>query len=205
MILRLCLNEMVQQSSEHELSLRQCQPDGPGRILVNRRSAANLMSADGPIRPAHLHHPPPHPAPRFPDQADHSTPRFWTVSNALPCGDPMRAQHSIRTPESVAHRIDAECPVALRLRERISPSVGLVKSWFLVENQVVRSPAPWTATPEDIGPHRCCAGSTRSRGQLSPASADCDEHQNLPTHQRGVRPCRTRGRSFSSMVTPTTA
>jgi hypothetical protein len=81
MILRLCLNEMVLQSSEHELSLRQRQPDGPGRILVNRRAAANLVNADGPIRPGHLHHDPPlHPTPRFPDQADRSTPRFWTVS-----------------------------------------------------------------------------------------------------------------------------
>jgi hypothetical protein len=30
MILRLCLNEMVLQSSEHELSFRQRQPHGPG-------------------------------------------------------------------------------------------------------------------------------------------------------------------------------
>ena len=81
MILRRCLNEMVLQSSEHELSLSQRQPDRPGRILVNRRTAANLMGADGSIRPGHLHHDPPlHPAPRFPDQADRSTPRFWTVS-----------------------------------------------------------------------------------------------------------------------------
>jgi hypothetical protein len=85
MILRLCLNEMVLQSNEHELSFRQRQPDGPGRILVNCRAAANLVNMDGPIRPAHLHHDPPlHPAPRFPDQADHSTPRFWTVSARLP-------------------------------------------------------------------------------------------------------------------------
>ena len=59
MILRLCLNQMVLQSSEHELSLRQRQPDGPGRILVNRCAAANLVNADGPIRPGHLHHDPP--------------------------------------------------------------------------------------------------------------------------------------------------
>jgi hypothetical protein len=39
------------------------------------------VNMDGPIRPDHLHHDPPlHPAPRFPDQADRSTPRFWTVS-----------------------------------------------------------------------------------------------------------------------------
>jgi hypothetical protein len=70
MILRLSLNEMVLQSGEHELSLRQRQPDGPGRILVNRRAAANLVNADGPIRAGHLHHDPPlHPVPRFPDQA----------------------------------------------------------------------------------------------------------------------------------------
>src|SRR5271168_252932 len=84
MILRLCLNQMVLQSSEHELSLRQRQPDGPGRILINRRAAANLVNADGPIRPGHLHHDPPlHPVPRLPDQADRSTPRFWTVSVQL--------------------------------------------------------------------------------------------------------------------------
>ena len=59
MILRLCLNEMVLQSSEHELSLRQRQPDGTGRILVNRRAAADLVNADGPIRPGHVHHDPP--------------------------------------------------------------------------------------------------------------------------------------------------
>ena len=81
MILRLCLNEMVLQSSEHELSLRLRQPNGPRRILVNRRAAANLVNVDGPIRPDHLHHDAPlHPAPRFPDQADRSTPMFWTVS-----------------------------------------------------------------------------------------------------------------------------
>ena len=85
MILRLCLNQMVLQSSEHELSLRQRQPDGPGRILINRRAAANLVNADGPIRPGHLHHDPPlHPVPRLPDQADRSTPRFWTVSAPEP-------------------------------------------------------------------------------------------------------------------------
>jgi hypothetical protein len=81
MIFRLCLNEMVLQSGENELSLRQRPPDGPGRILVNRRAAANLVNAGGPIRTGHLHHDPPlHPVPRFPDQADRSTPRFWTVS-----------------------------------------------------------------------------------------------------------------------------
>jgi hypothetical protein len=63
--------------------LRQRQPDGSGRIFPNRRAAANLMSADGPIRPSHLHHDPQlHPAPGSPDQADRSTPRFWTVSVA---------------------------------------------------------------------------------------------------------------------------
>ena len=95
MILRLCLNEMVLQSSEHELALRQRQSDGPGRILVNRRAAADLVNADGPIRPGHLHHDPPlHPAPRFPDEADRSTPTFWTVSDGIsgqwliiPCSD----------------------------------------------------------------------------------------------------------------------
>ena len=70
MILRVCLNEMVLQSSEHELSLRQRQPDGPGRILVNRRAPANRVNADGPIRTGHLHHDPPlYPAPRCTDQA----------------------------------------------------------------------------------------------------------------------------------------
>jgi hypothetical protein len=84
MILRLCLNEIVLQSSEHELSLRQRQPDGPGRILVDCRAAANLVNVDGPIRPDDLHHDPPlHPAPRFPHQADRSTPTFWTVSPSL--------------------------------------------------------------------------------------------------------------------------
>jgi hypothetical protein len=69
--------QMVLQSSEHELSLRQRQPDGPGRILVNRRAAANLMNVDGPIRPDHVHHDAPlHPTPRFPDRADRSTSRF---------------------------------------------------------------------------------------------------------------------------------
>jgi hypothetical protein len=64
MIVCLSLNEMVLQSGEHQLSLRQRQPDGPGRILVNRRAAADLMNADGPICPGHLHHDPPlHPAP----------------------------------------------------------------------------------------------------------------------------------------------
>jgi hypothetical protein len=81
MILRLCLNEIVLQSSEHELSLRQRQPDGPGRILGNCRAADYLVNMDGPIRPDHLHHDSPlHPAPRFPHQADRSTPTFWTVS-----------------------------------------------------------------------------------------------------------------------------
>ena len=85
MILRLCLNEVALQSSEHELSLRQGEPDGPGRILVNRRAAANLVNADGPIRPGHFHHHPPlHPASRLSHQADRSTPRFWTVSVRLP-------------------------------------------------------------------------------------------------------------------------
>jgi IstB-like ATP binding protein len=75
MILRLCLNEMVLQSSKHELSLRQRQTDGPRGILVNRRAATNLVSEDGPIRPGHLRHDPPlHPAPRFADQADRSAP-----------------------------------------------------------------------------------------------------------------------------------
>src|SRR5271156_3675709 len=84
MILRLCLDQMVLQSGEHELSLRQRQSDGPGRILVTRRAAANLVNADGPISPGHLHHDPPlHPAPRLPDQADRSTPRFWTGSVQL--------------------------------------------------------------------------------------------------------------------------
>jgi hypothetical protein len=42
------------------------------------------VNADGPIRPGHLHHDPPlHPAPRFPDLADRSTPTFWTVSMPL--------------------------------------------------------------------------------------------------------------------------
>jgi hypothetical protein len=82
MILRRCLNEMVLQSSEHELSLSQRQPDGPGQILVNRRAAANLMSADGSINRDHLHHDPPlRAAPRFPDRQDRSTPRSWTVSS----------------------------------------------------------------------------------------------------------------------------
>jgi hypothetical protein len=49
MILRLCLNEMVLQSSEHEPS-PQRQPDSPRRILVNRR-AANLVNMDGPSAP----------------------------------------------------------------------------------------------------------------------------------------------------------
>jgi hypothetical protein len=81
MILRLCLNEMVLQSSEHDLSFRQRQPDCPGRIFVNRRAATNLMNADDPIRPDHLHHDPPlHPAHRFLEKADRSTPTFWTVS-----------------------------------------------------------------------------------------------------------------------------
>ena len=81
MILRLRLNEMVLQSGEHQLSLRQRQPHSPGRILVNRRAATDLVNADGPIRHGHLHHDPPlHPAPRHSDQADPSTPRFWTVS-----------------------------------------------------------------------------------------------------------------------------
>ena len=67
MIVRLCLNEMVLQSGEHQLSLCQRQPDGPGRILVNPRAAADLVNADGPIRPGHLHHDPPlHPTPRSP-------------------------------------------------------------------------------------------------------------------------------------------
>jgi hypothetical protein len=97
MIFRLCLNEMVLQSGEHELSLGQRQPDGPGRILVNGRAAANLVNADGPIRAGHLHHDPPlHPAPRFPDQANRSTPRFWTVSTGLAIG-PVRRGGSIAT------------------------------------------------------------------------------------------------------------
>ena len=84
MILRLCLNEMVLQSGERQLSLCRRQPDGPGRILVNPRAAADLVNADGPIRPGHLHHDPPlHPAPRSPTPADASTPRFWTVSIAI--------------------------------------------------------------------------------------------------------------------------
>jgi hypothetical protein len=85
MILRLGLNKMVLQSSEHELSLRQREPNGSRRIFVNRRAATNLVNADGPIRPDYLHDDPPlHPAPRFPDQADRSTPTFWTVSSRRP-------------------------------------------------------------------------------------------------------------------------
>ena len=81
MILRLCLNEVMLRSGEHELSLLQRQPDGPGRIFLDRRPTANLVNADGPTRPGHLHHHPPlHPDPRFPDEADRSTPSFWTVS-----------------------------------------------------------------------------------------------------------------------------
>ena len=81
MILRLSLNEIALQSSEHELSLRQRQPDGPRRGPVNRRAATNLVIADSPIRPGHLHHDPPLlSAPPIPDQADRITPTFWTVS-----------------------------------------------------------------------------------------------------------------------------
>jgi hypothetical protein len=81
MILRLGLNEVVLQSGEHELSLRQGQSDGPGRIFVDRRAATNLMSTDGSIRPDHLKNDPPlHPVPRFPSRADSSTPTYWTVS-----------------------------------------------------------------------------------------------------------------------------
>jgi hypothetical protein len=84
MILRLHLNQMVLQSGEYELSLRQRQPDGPGRIRVNRRTPANLVNAGGPICPDQLHHHPSlHPAPRFADQANRSTPRFWTVSGQV--------------------------------------------------------------------------------------------------------------------------
>jgi hypothetical protein len=69
MILRLCLNEMVLKSGEHQLSLCQRQPDGPGRILVNPRAAADHVNADGPIGPGHLHHDPPlHPTPRSPNR-----------------------------------------------------------------------------------------------------------------------------------------
>jgi hypothetical protein len=67
MIVRLCLNEMVLQSGEHQLPLCQRQPDAPGRIFVNPRAAADLVNTDGPIRPGHLHHDPPfHPTPWSP-------------------------------------------------------------------------------------------------------------------------------------------
>jgi hypothetical protein len=99
MILHLCLNEMVLQSSEHELSLRQRQPDGPARLFVTRRAAANLVSAHGPIRPGHLQHDPPLHPPRFPDKADPSTPRFWTVSRGVP--EQMARRPSAEAPESI--------------------------------------------------------------------------------------------------------
>src|ERR1700722_11040900 len=72
MILRLFLNEMVPRSSGHELSRRKPQPDGSGRILVDGRAAANLVNADGALRPGHLQHDPPlHPT-RFSDQDERS-------------------------------------------------------------------------------------------------------------------------------------
>ena len=50
----------------------------PHREHLHRVS---LVNADGAIRAGHLLHDPPlPPAPRFPDQANRSPPRFWTVS-----------------------------------------------------------------------------------------------------------------------------
>ncbi len=53
---------------------------GLGRVRLQR-----VADVSTDIRPDHLHHDAPlHPAPRFPDQADRSTPRFWTVSGDVP-------------------------------------------------------------------------------------------------------------------------
>jgi hypothetical protein len=102
--------------------LRQRQPDGSGRIFPNRRAAANLMCADGPIRPSHLHHDPQlYPAPGSPDQADRCTPKFWTVSVAR-CPFPRKARclRALHWPGLLAApsmasraRVGSECQVRM--------------------------------------------------------------------------------------------
>ena len=73
------------QCSEQMLALCQGQPDHPRRIFAYRRTAANLMNDNGPIRSNQLQHDPPlHPAlPVTTTGMSNSTPRFWTVSGPV--------------------------------------------------------------------------------------------------------------------------
>jgi hypothetical protein len=89
MILRLRLNKMDLQSRKHPLSLRRRQPDHPRRVFAPRGAPADLMNANGPVRPNQFQHDPPfHPAlPVTATGPSHSTPRFWTVSDV---GLPIR-------------------------------------------------------------------------------------------------------------------
>jgi hypothetical protein len=82
MIRHLRLNKMDLQSRKRPLALRQCQSDRPRRVFARRGAAANLMNADGPIRPDQFQHDTPlHPAlPVTPTGLSRSTPMFWTVS-----------------------------------------------------------------------------------------------------------------------------
>jgi hypothetical protein len=81
MIFRLRLNKMVLHRRKHMLALCQRQPDHPWRVFGHRGAAADLMNADGPVRPDQLQHDPPlHPELPVTPEPPHGTPRFWTVS-----------------------------------------------------------------------------------------------------------------------------
>lgn len=59
MIPRLCLGKMVLHGREHPFSLRHRQPDHPRSVFGHCGATADLMNADGPIRPEQLQHNPP--------------------------------------------------------------------------------------------------------------------------------------------------
>ena len=74
---------MALQSGERPFSIRQCQPDRPGRAFGRVGAAhADLMRVNRAIAPGQLHHHPPfHPAlPPGSFRESLTTPRFWTVS-----------------------------------------------------------------------------------------------------------------------------
>jgi hypothetical protein len=85
MIRRLCLDEMDLQHSKQILALLQRQPDQPRRIFGHRRTTADLMKANDPIRSDHLQHDPPlHPElPAITIGRSYSTPHFLDGLSAV--------------------------------------------------------------------------------------------------------------------------